>query len=550
MARWKCKHRIPSIRARPKRPAVAGLLFPTLGACLGLAACTAPGADLHFAPLYTHLSLAGGDSGIEALGGTALARWNQETDRLDYWALRPLISWQRQAENRSFAWFLPPLGQRFKRPEETVHQFLPILRHARQHPTEGPTSYQFLMLPGIYLARDADGDKKSAFFIFYGNTKNFLSFDSANWILFPLYARFSRKDRNSHHVLFPVIQWSDGTGGRSWRLWPLYGDQGIEGRYRRKFFLWPFFMWQTNDLAKQERFHQRTYFFWPFFGITEREESRSWTALWPFFGYTKDRRTGFWAWDGPWPLVVFQGGDPKRAVRKRVLPLYSYFKDRGLESRWYLWPLINLRSETYKSHDRTSVSIFPFWHAWDRVDSAGRKSSWRKLWPLIRNAQDEAGDTEMIAWPALSPLRRYAFIDEHYAWLWELYVAERSFDQVRVRSWLGLYREESDRHEHRRSISILWARRDYTQAASNVREVSLLAGLIRWRQSEQAGLQFMRPSFPGPGWPGTRVPNSKVPAGLNPGPVVSNPLNDPPAPDKEPLQGPLASAAELKDPID
>jgi hypothetical protein len=46
------------------------------------------------------------------------------------------------------------------------------------------------------------------------------------------------------------------------------------------------------------------------------------------------------------------------------------------------------------------------------------------------------------------------------------------------------------------------------------------------------------------------VPNSKVPAGLNPGPVVLNPLNDLPESDKEPLQGPLASAAELKDPID
>ena len=145
-------------------PAGLGLLLMCLGAC------TAPGEDLHFAPLYSHLSLAGGDRAIEALGGTALARWDQETNRLDYWALRPLVSWRREGKERSYAWFLPPLGQRFERPEETVHQFLPLLRHARQHPRDGPSSYQFLLLPGIYLARDADGDKKSAFFMFYGNT--------------------------------------------------------------------------------------------------------------------------------------------------------------------------------------------------------------------------------------------------------------------------------------------------------------------------------------------------------------------------------------------
>ena len=542
---------------RNRKPSTTRSLRGLAMALLGfLGACTAPGQDLHLAPLYTHMSLAGGDSAIEALGGAALARWDQETKRLDYWALRPLVSWQRQGEGRSFAWLLPPLGQRFERPEETVHQFLPILRHARQYPEGQPSSYQFLMLPGIYLARDADGDKKSAFFIFYGDTENFLSFDSASWILFPFYARFERAGRTTHNVLFPVIQWSEGTGGKSWRLWPLYGDQGFEGRYRRKFFLWPFFMWQTNDLRKDEELHQKTYFFWPFFGLTEREESRAWTVLWPFFGYTKDDRSGFWAWDGPWPFVLFQGGDPERAVRQRVVPFYSYYKGEGLESTWYLWPFVNTRKETYKSHDRTSFSVFPFLHAWNRTDSAGRKSSWRKLWPLVRNARDEAGDTEMIAWPALNPLRHYAFIDEHYAWLWELYTAERAFDQVRVRTWLGLYREESDRHEQRRSLSMLWARRDYSDEGTDVREISLFAGLIRWRQSEGKGVELLRPSFPGPGWPGDRAPSSRMPPGMDAqstapqAPLQPVPIQLEDKPELETSPSPEVSTPDLASPID
>ena len=90
-------------------------------ALLGLGSCAAPGRqEIHLAPLWSDLSLAGGDREVEALGGAALARWSAEDDRLSYWALRPLVSWTRLGERRTFTWILPPLGSRFRRPEETA----------------------------------------------------------------------------------------------------------------------------------------------------------------------------------------------------------------------------------------------------------------------------------------------------------------------------------------------------------------------------------------------------------------------------------------------
>jgi hypothetical protein len=102
---------------------------------------------------------------------------------------------------------------------------------------------------------------------------------------------------------------------------------------------------------------------------------------------------------------------------------------------------------------------------------------------------------------------RIQVIDEHYAWLWEIYTRQRLDDRVRVRSLLGLWRREKDRDEDRRSFVGLWARRDYSVAGEPVRETSLLFGLIRWR-SRGGRATLMAPALPGPGWPLERVPSS------------------------------------------
>ena len=70
-----------------------------------------------------------------------------------------------------------------------------------------------------------------------------------------------------------------------------------------------------------------------------------------------------------------------------------------------------------------------------------------------------------------------------------------------------LWRREKDRDEDRRSLSMVWARRDYSVAGAPVRETSLLLGLVRWRSGPN-GFGFLQPAFPGPGWPLERVPST------------------------------------------
>lgn len=445
--------------------------------------------------------MAGGDRSIEAFGGAVVLVRRQSDGSVRYWAIRPLISREERPAEETFWWFLPPLGTQRVRPEERVLQFLPVMRYAAQYPEGQPSTWTLLALPGIYWAKTNDDRIVRAWFPFGGIVEEFLSFDRAWFVLFPLYTHIERAGRTTRHVLWPFFTISTGEGGPAGRVWPLLGVNRWEGRYERWFFLWPFFHWQKGDQGLREELHSESWMVWPLYGRRKRGASRSWTALWPFFGRTTNPEKDFWAWDGPWPFVRLQEpGTSGQARRWRFWPFYSFYEGDGLTSRWILWPLFNRRLERYPDATKKTTYLFPFWHSWDRTDRGKGDSEWRKLFPVFRYARREEGNGFFFAFPALNPLWRLQFVDEHYAWMWELYSVRRFEDQVRERSWLGLWRREKDRDEDRRSLVGLWARRDYALEGRDVTETSLLFGLLRWRTTEK-GRSLLRPAIPGPGWP-------------------------------------------------
>jgi hypothetical protein len=202
-------------------------------------------------------------------------------------------------------------------------------------------------------------------------------------------------------------------------------------------------------------------------------------------------------------------GSTDLARRTRFWPLYSSYEGNGLRSRYWLWPIFNARSEDYVDVQKRSFYALPFWQSFTRHDAALGASRWTKLWPLF---QDYAAERERrSAFPALNPLWRTPLIDEHYAWMYELYSYERRDREIKTRGWLGLYRRERDADEDRASFAGLWARRRYSVAGARVRETSLLLGLLRWRTTAGDSLEWLPPALPGPGWPLSRVPNSILP---------------------------------------
>jgi hypothetical protein len=420
---------------------------------------------------------------------------------------RPLGSFQRLEGGGHYARFLVPLGTDVEELGERVTQLLPISRYSRRAGPDGEPEWRFISLPGIFWSKDSKGGMWRAVFPFGGRIRDSFTYDSIAFVLWPLFMRTEREGRTSYHFLWPIFVRSTKEGlPTSWRVWPLYGVTFSEF-YTRRFWLWPLFHRHHNEPAimRGPDDVEDKWSLWPLFSYGRRRSYRAWSALWPFFGWASDPESGFWAWDGPWPLVRIQrpGKETDVATRTRFWPFYSYYNGDELESTWLPWPLVNWRTESYNNGRRDSTFVIPFWQRWDKVDVQGEPAaSWRKLWPVYQEYWEPAG--ARLAFPALNPLWHLPVIDDHYAWIYELY--SRSWDATRVRErvWGGLWKRESDPFERRTYLTGLWASRRYASDGEVVRETSLLLGLLRWRTRGGRFEGLLPPALPGPGFPQAR----------------------------------------------
>jgi hypothetical protein len=441
----------------------------------------------------------GGGTEIEALGGIVRLRRPNPGGPHEQFALRPLVIVDRTPQGETLSRFLTPLGTSKESGGDYYWQLLPVARYQRNLTEKGELEWTFLSLPGIYWARRTDGRILRAVFPIGGVLEDFLSFDRLVFVLFPLYAKAERNGRVTYSFLFPVFAITRGDSGSGWRFWPIYGTSHVHGSYKRSFFLWPIFHWQRNNLWAPEAKQESKWMVFPLVGRTTRDTYTSTTILWPFFGWARDEKTGFWSWDGPWPFVRLHHDPQTDTFRTRFWPFYSRYRGDGLDSSWYLWPIVNVRTEDYPGAQKKGLFILPFWQSWHRTDETAGASSFQKFWPLyqIERGGERASKT---AFPALNPLWRTPEIDEMYAWIYEIYTRERDHDIVRERSWLGLYRREKDRLEDRVSITGLWSRRRYGPGQDTT-ETSILFGALRWRKTRSGSLEWLAPALPGPGWP-------------------------------------------------
>jgi hypothetical protein len=392
-----------------------------------------------------------------------------------------------------------PLGFGSRHGVDAKVYFFPLFIGNRTAEADGSRTWQLAALPGLIVQRNERRGTQFGIFPFWGDFHDFVTFDRLQFVFFPLFAYSERDGRVSYNLLWPIFGWTRGGGEHSFRVFPLFSHTTWDGRYDRWFFLWPFFHFQRNDLGGGGEEPETKWFFFPFLGRSARGTFRAWTFLWPFFGVSWDSRSGFWALDFPFPLVRFQRG-PAETRRSRVLPFYSYLRTRGLESRWFLWPIVNIRHEDTPTMERDGFFVVPLWQSWDRRDKeTDERSSWRKLFPLFQ--YETRGVWSRGSFPTLDPFQRNEIVDRFYSWIWKLYEWEKTDRIRRERSWLGLWRREKSPEEDRRSFAGLWAKRTRREDGSDVRETSLLFGLLRWRVTEGEGFDMLPCAFPGPGWP-------------------------------------------------
>ncbi len=305
-----------------------------------------------------------------------------ETGHGTTWVARPLLSRQTLPDARRWD-VLFPLATR----EETAERddaWLLLLLHRERETASGRSELRSGM---SFHGTNADGTTWGGLFPFYGTLRGRLDMDEIRFVLFPLFARGRKGAYTETHVLWPIFSHGSGGGRRQLRIWPLYGFDHNEGRWRQSFWLWPF-------VHKSERL---------------LDSSRPERSLWvlPFYGW---REIGSWQ------------------TRFWLFPLASYQWDRADPAPYamdVLWPFWS------SSRDGRGTSFYalrPLW--WHRETPVSRRDV--ALLGLVGRERVFADDLResawQLGWASSIGQRQQGYAEERWADVWPLFRARWSRD--------------------------------------------------------------------------------------------------------------------------
>lgn len=373
---------------------------------------------------------------------------------------RPLYVWKNDLDHGKFSsYFLYPVFSYRSSPDGYNWSLLSLINHysapqrAAQTTTgpAQPTPGGFDLWP-IYFSRQTSDPATSyhAVFPIYGSVKQRFGQDKLTWVLFPLYARFEKRNVTTTTAPWPFIKVLNGEGNHGFEFWPLFGYRAKEGAYREQFYLWPLIFKEEHALWKPQP--NTTLGFLPFYLRTKTSQVTTQTYLWPFFGYTdRTAPVRYHETRYLWPLFVQGRGDV--AYINRWAPFYSHSVVKGIDKTWALWPLWCHRSWTDSNlHQTRNQFIWFFYHSTQQrsaTNPAAAPGYKTHLWPLVSIWDNGAGRKQVqalsplsvlfpsnepiqIAWNPLFALYRYdreALDDRRHTLLWNLISWRRSPQQ-------------------------------------------------------------------------------------------------------------------------
>ena len=365
-----------------------------------------------------------------------------------------------------------------------VFPFVWERKRVNQHLGRQEEDKDFWILPFLLTGSDTNEGKYFALWPAGGMVKGIFGKQYIRFVLWPLWVEGHDKHYHSWNVPWPIFGVWKGKHQRGWRLWPLFGTNQRDGKFKRVFFLWPLgHYWRTGLDTDAPGL---VFAIMPFYGKIENKHLRYVTVLWPFFARKHNKQMGFVEWHYPWPIFSRTTGKGIRGLK--VFPFYEHRFAPNNSMRSFGWKLYERRTTTSPSKKTTTKSsLYIFKHIrdeWVEVkrggktvrmappadlrsarlaaeragrnpDIAGRKErpatgGERKsrvsslLWPLYRYRRSSRGEKYFTV---LEPWwwRSSEIWDRHYGPFFTLYRYERFADgSVRERALFNLY-------EHSRS---------------------------------------------------------------------------------------------------
>ncbi|MCB9877425.1 MAG: hypothetical protein H6835_07490 [Planctomycetes bacterium] len=398
------------------------------------AGCSVMPRELNLTPLWFHRMDAEGNL-LEWDAVWPVLHYERTPEGGDDFRVRPLYrrvtepSADLPADSAVEHQFLAPFGRIRSYPDETSARLFPLWSWRSRVNEDGERDVDwYLLFPFVWGGSAADGrEDYFAVFPLWADVPQCMTYDRFRTFLFPLWVCVDKGGHRHHLFLWPLIGYgSCAEADHSWfRVIPLYGHDIEPGRFDRRFLLWPFFSWSTEN-EDGNNGPVRSFSFWPLFGWRSGIEASGWAALWPFFQANGQAGT-FYRLTLLWPVFRYYWNRLEDDIHQWWLfPFVSRTKSTDQDAWVFLWPLIWFRDYLDPDGTNSQQWVLPFfWHVAKKWND-GRSEDHVKLWPLAHRTVHRDADGVAVRgdWSLLSPLVQRdgmaSGLEEAYGFLWEL----------------------------------------------------------------------------------------------------------------------------------
>lgn len=414
---------------------------------------------------------------VAVLCGTAAAESffpfydNLTTTNGSFFAVRPFYSRTVVEEGQIQDYLWPLYSRKEFKDEQTSRALMFWWTHNFNASEESPRQRDWL-LPFYFRGHDKDGKGYLAIFPLGGTIHEFLGRDEIEFVLFPMFGKSRVNEVKTTSVLWPIYSHTRGPGIARDRVFPIFGKSELEGKYEKKFFLWPF--WNSAEYFYPGD-SGKAWILFPLCGRAKMEQESTWWVIPPFFRFTDGvKQDKIYC---PWPFI--QRVDSEKYRKNSVWPIWGQkrFPD-GLKQRTFLfWPIF--WSEKSQKADlvttrRMAVPFLFMDHTYrpatpetEQVDV----SNYWKLWPLM--SWQHEGDVSRFRMLELVPFKNVAPVERNWAPLWTLYKRTENEGVIRKDILWFAWHSEKDPETESKEWSLLKGLLAYKKQAGD-RSVRLL----------------------------------------------------------------------------
>lgn len=369
------------------------------------------------------------------------------------------------------------------------------------HGEEDPRRHREWFIPFYFQGRNAQGETYRALFPIGGTIDEILGRDTISFVLFPLYIQTRINEVYSKSVLWPIYSRTRGPGIDRMRVFPFYGESHVEGKFDKRFVLWP--IW--NDVQYHyPKSSGSGFVLFPLYGQLNLTDQKTTWVVPPLFRFTRgeDQNLVYC----PWPFVQWGSGDKDFFY---LFPLYGHKQVGNLDRHFLAWPFLWHSRVTYPDSEQTRWMAVPFFiHKHRYAEQAGGKQTlarYVQVWPLF--SYHRQGETSRFRMIALLPFGEIQGVERNWAPLWSLVQRTAHQDNVDWEILWGLYRDfqRGDQARYRSLFPLMETWRD-ERVDPPYHAWSFLKGLLererrgedkRWRMLYffTIGDEMERPSF-------------------------------------------------------